>query len=464
MPFVDPAYNEKYSLLDALAHRLVAALDDPDFNGSRPTTAAEYARTGRLSTNPILLAVPLTARPLRHSQIGPRTAVLKVPAGMHSDRLQHAAEKVNLRSVIPWEFAGPPQVYPSGSFICIEVAWPADLHTDHIALGSLGPGVTDGSAARLGASNRAETVTLTLDDQLHAHMLIAGTTGSGKSTAIRTIVSQWAHDPRATFVLADGKDGQGLTPLDGLAGQVGPLSLDRDAITNALGWAWSEMKQRNAQSAADRQHRHDPLFVVMDDCDEYTSSDPTISRLTYLIAKQGRAAGVRLVFGTQSPRQTMFLDKGTKGQIPVRLVLRVTGFDESEAALDHSTPRADYLLGVGDAHLAAPGQVERLQLAYAEDDYIAGVTGHSPAFRNWPVFDPAAVMHTDADDSRAQPFGNQEAVISLAAARFGWGKDKTNRILNDLLGYGMGSDRIRERLLPLGEELAELWGKLEAEK
>lgn len=462
MPFSDPKYQEKRELLTALGQRLYAALDDPDFNGSRPTTAAERERTGKNSTNPILLAT--YDRPLKHSQIGPRTCVLKVPAGMHSERLQRAAEKVNLRAVIPWEFDGQPQVYPSGSMICIEVAWPADLHTSRITLGSLGPGVSDGSAARLGASNRAETVTLTLDDQLHAHLLVAGTTGSGKSTAIRTIVSQWAHDPRATFVLADGKDGQGLQPLDGLAGQIGPLALDQAAITNALGWAWSEMKQRNALSAADRQRRHDPLFVVMDDCDEYTASDPTISRLTYLIAKQGRAAGVHLIFGTQSPRQTMFLDKGTKGQIPVRLALKVTGFDESEAALDHSTPRADYLLGVGDAHLAAPGQVERLQLAYAEDDYIAAVTGHAPAFRNWPQFDAGRLARAEDDTSRAQPFSNQEAVIAMAAAKFGWGKDKTNRILGDMLGYGMGSDRIRERLLPLGEELAGLWAKLEAEK
>jgi hypothetical protein len=108
--------------------------------------------------------------------------------------------------------------------------------------------------------------------------------------------------------------------------------------------------------------------------------------------------------------------------------------------------------------------MERLQLAYAEDDYIAAVTGHAPAFRSWPQFDAGRLARAEDDQSRAQPFNNQEAVIALAAAKFGWGKDKTNRILNDILGYGMGSDRIRERLLPLGEELAELWGKLEAEK
>lgn len=458
--FTDPYFHQKDALMRDFGEALGYALDDPDFNGSPANNTVQRVATGNISRRPIRLAT--LDRPMRDSMKGPRSVILRIQAGMHGARLEKALTKnhhANLRPLVPWKFDGEPQIYFSGQHLCVEVAWPKDLHTDNIPLASLYPNTTSGNAAILGYSSAAETVTVGFDDKLNVHLLLAGMTGSGKSTALATIVVQLAHDPRAEFILMDGKDGQGLGPLNGLPGQIGPLATTHSQILNALGWAWDEMRRRNQEADPD----YPPLYVVFDEFDEYTKRDKIAGRLTYLIAKQGRVPRVHLLFAVHRPSQDMFLEKGTKGQFSIRLALRVSAYIESAAIIDAPTPRADFLLGVGDAHLVAPGKIERLQMAYPSAAQLRDVTGGEPHIRAWPNF-VAGRLDNDADNgSRALAFSNQEALVALAAARSKWGRDKIKRVMKENLGKSMGSNRIDDSLLPYGEELSKLWEKLEEE-
>lgn len=456
--YADPNYAQKTQLLHQFGAAVYGALDDPNFNGSRPTTQREQHATGNRSRDPIRLET--TQRPFRDSLTGPRTCVLKIPGGMHGDRLDRAITKnsyANLRPLVPWPFDGEPQVYFSGKHLCVEIAWPKELHAGDIPLSALRPNVSDGKAAILGPNTRGSTVTLRLDDKLNAHALIGGMTGSGKSTAMQLLLSQLAHDDDARFILCDGKAGQGLGPLNGVPGQIGPLATERTAIINALGWAWLEMNRRNANPG----ETHFPIYIVFDEFDGYTAYDRTVARVAYLLAKQGRTARIHLIWATQSPRQDMFIEKGTKGQFPVRIALKVAAYEESAAIVDHPMPRADYLLGCGDAHLVAPGQIERVQLAYPEAPDLRAVTGGEPQWSRWPGFDASLLDGDDSGMDRAEPFTNEEALVALKAALSGWKREKVKRIIRDALGYGMGSTRIDESLLPYGASLAELWRKME---
>ncbi len=456
--YSDTKFQEKITLRDAFGRALKAALDDPQFNGSSPTTATQRALTGKRSTDPILLE--RTDRPFRESHLGPRSIVLRICAGLHGDRLERALTRgkmAKLRTLIPWSFAGVPRVGFSGRLLEIEVAWPTELHADDIPLRTLRPNVSTGHAVILGYSTAGETVTLAFDQKLFVHALIGGATGSGKSTVLKTILAQLARDPAAQFVILDGKDGRDTRPLAGLSGLIAPIAFEKHTILNALGWLWEEMKRRNQQP---EDIQHPPLYCVFDEFDQYTADDKTTARLAYLIAKQGRVTNIHLIWATHNPARGMFLEKATKDQFAVRLGLKVPSYENAKAIMESSTLRADRLLGVGDALIAAPGQSEHLQMCYAEEADLAAVTGHAPQWRKFPEFD-LEQLTAASSAPRAKTFSTEESLIGLFAAHHEWSRDKTNRILNNLLGYGMGSERISERLLPWGQELGALWASLQ---
>ncbi len=219
------------------------------------------------------------------------------------------------------------------------------------------------------------------------------------------------------------------------------------------------MKRRNQQPD---DIRHASLYCMFDEFDQYTQHDKVAARMAYGISKQGRSANIHLIWATHNPTRSMFLEKATKDQFNLRVALKVASYQNSVAITDQPQRRADQLCGVGDALFLAPGLFQHVQIAYAEAADIEKVTGQQPQWERFPEFDTEQ-LKGGGKTSRAATFSNEESLVALFAAQNNWGRDKTSRVMREVLGYGMGSERISKRLLPFGRELENLWEQLQEE-
>lgn len=209
------------------------------------------------------------------------------------------------------------------------------------------------------------------------HLLIGGTTGSGKSEALNTLLGGLIHFYSADelrLLLIDPK-GTELTHLEDspfLDGEIGIF--DTDAV-NLLERAVAEMDRRYALFKAGRVRSLDeynrksgeavvPWWVVV--LDEYAdlTSDPdakkSIEALLKRLAQKARAAGIHLIIATQKPSAEV-ISTNLRSNLPAQLALRVKSATESRVIMDESG--AEALAGRGDAFLKSEGRLTRVQCA-----------------------------------------------------------------------------------------------------
>lgn len=456
--FADPREPQKRELLAAFGSVLVSnclAPEVSDFHGGKPIRILPGAR--RIA--------------------GPRSGIVRLSAGFDTQRLYRILTLhgcVNLRELLRvagWRFAGDPQVYPDGEMLSIEIPFPDELQLRDVRMRELLRYGTDTTRhqgrAIVGVNQSCAIVSARFDSSL-PNLLVAGTSGSGKTTGLLTLTTQLAlNTPGARFVLVDGKGD--LAPLQGLPGQVGPVAYAPREALDALGWVLGLVQERNQQKRAGRTwdgpHPDGPVYLVIDEGNLFTQSD-AFARALYLVTRAGRSVSVHTIFGVQAPRQETFgAERGTKANFAGRLALHVVSDVESRVALDRAFPRAELLGDHGDGYFLAGGKVERVQVAYYGAEEIHQAAGGPVEFQRWPRFDAATLGGAEADgDAPAQSanFTNEEAVIGLYAALQGWRFRRTNSLLRAQLGYGMGQQRVEQQLLPLGAELAQLWERLAA--
>jgi len=213
----------------------------------------------------------------------------------------------------------------------------------------------------LGLDQAGMPLFLSLSSPDVAHVLICGTTGSGKTALARTMALSLAlHNPQRQLqlLLIDPK-GRGFAPLAGLphllcAPQTEiPLALDR------LKWLVQEMERRDAQGI------NSPRLVVFVDelADLLMSGGKEMELAVTRLSQRGREAGVHLVACTQKPTAAV-LGSLTKANFPVRLVGSVTSPEEAKVAAGVSGTGAERLQGHGDFVLVLKGQSERFCAAY----------------------------------------------------------------------------------------------------
>lgn len=223
------------------------------------------------------------------------------------------------------------------------------------------------------------------------HLLIAGTTGSGKSVALEVIIGGFLTrydseqiqfvivDPKQTelidFELFDGVKNNclgepiGSTPRDACR----ILSLALDEMTRRLDLFASTSKtlrsqgQRSIKNIDQYNSRGDAqlprLVVVLDEYADLVSSEDDkkeIEALLVQLAQKSRSAGIHLIVATQKPIVEV-LSTVVKGNLPAVLALRVNSQSDSRVVLDEGG--AERLLGKGDALLKIGGQTRRLQIA-----------------------------------------------------------------------------------------------------
>ncbi len=188
------------------------------------------------------------------------------------------------------------------------------------------------------------------------HLLLAGTTGSGKSELLRTLVLSLSmhHCPsKLNFLFVDFKGGSGLGPLQKLPHSVGMLTdLSAEAVGRAMSSLRAEVRRREslfaqaeASDLASYQQRHGEhlevlshLVLVIDEYRMLLEDVPQAMDELLRIATLGRSLGIHLVMATQRPQGAVSAD--IRANVTTSIALRVQPGMESQDAIG-STSAAD---------------------------------------------------------------------------------------------------------------------------
>lgn len=250
--------------------------------------------------------------------------------------------------------------------LALEVPRPGSTSVSLVRLQAALPPLPQGTAL-LGRDEEGAPLLLRLTSPEVAHLLIAGTTGSGKTALARALLTSLAlvHSPdELRLVLVDPK-GSGFAPFAGLPHLVGPVLRDLPAVEQRLAWLVDEMAWR--EEAAVRLPR---VVVAVDEvADLLAASSPAADALTRL-ATRGRESGLHLVLCTQKPTADA-LGSLLRANLPCRIVGRVTSAQEAVVAAGIKGTGAERLLGRGDFLLAAGGDIVRFQAGFVAPAEIA---------------------------------------------------------------------------------------------
>ena len=227
------------------------------------------------------------------------------------------------------------------------------------------------------------------------HLLIAGTTGSGKSVCINAFITclvfnNSPHDLK--LVMVDPKKVE-LVRFNGLPHLIGKVEVDADRAVGVLRWLTSEMDRRyelfeqaharnigtyNRKVGGGKggQARLPTIAVFIDELADLMNTYPgDVERNLCRLAQMARATGIHLVVATQRP-STDVITGLIKANFPARLSFAVASGTDSRVILD--TIGAEHLMGKGDMLYQAPdaGAPVRVQGVYVTDTEIERVTNH----------------------------------------------------------------------------------------
>ena len=225
------------------------------------------------------------------------------------------------------------------------------------------------------------------------HVLIAGTTGSGKSVCTNSLIVSLLYKStpdEVRFIMVDPKMVE-LAPYNGIPHLLIPVVTDPKKAAGALQWAVYEMMKRyklfsernvkdlagyNALAAADETLKKLPSVVVVIDelADLMLVAAKEVEESICRVAQMGRAAGMHLVIATQRPSADVITGL-MKANIPSRIAFAVASSLESRIILD--TTGAEKLVGRGDM-LYAPlgeGKPRRVQGCFISTEEIDRVVG-----------------------------------------------------------------------------------------
>jgi DNA segregation ATPase FtsK/SpoIIIE, S-DNA-T family len=199
------------------------------------------------------------------------------------------------------------------------------------------------------------------------HMIVAGSTGSGKSVAVNAMLSSLlvARTPEDMRLLLIDPKVVELMPYSGVPHLLAPPVSDVAGATKVLSWCVEEMERRYATLAAagcksiqtyNQKHveaRLPFVVVVVDElADLMMQGEKAIEPLLVRLGQKARAAGIHVVIATQRPSVDVVTGL-IKSNFPARLGFRVAQAVDSRVVLDEAG--AESLLGKGDALLKAGG-------------------------------------------------------------------------------------------------------------
>lgn len=259
------------------------------------------------------------------------------------------------------------RLYRDGNALHLEVPRPQPAVVSLLALCRSLPKPPPLTAV-LGLDTEGIPLLLRLPGPDVAHVLVAGTTGSGKTALLRSLVVSLAlFNPqrKLQLVLVDPK-GRGFGALAGLPHLLRPVVTETAAALNLLANLAAEMERR------DREGRSEPALVVVVDelADLRQTGGKAVEDLLSRLTQRGREAGLHVVVATQRPTAAV-LGGLVKANLPVRLVGAVSSAEEARLATGVAASGAERLRGRGDFLLVAHGEVIRFQAAYIGEAEMA---------------------------------------------------------------------------------------------
>src|SRR5512143_268812 len=226
------------------------------------------------------------------------------------------------------------------------------------------------------------------------HLLIAGTTGSGKSVCVNAIIScLMSHfTPNELRLLMVDPKRVELTTYNGVPHLLAPVVVELEKVTGVLNWVTREMDERyrkfaksgarniddyntkveenNAKESAAQEPILPYIMVVIDELADLMMLAPDETEKTICrLAQMARATGIHLIIATQRPSVDVVTGL-IKANFPARIAFSVASSVDSRVILD--TTGAERLLGRGDMLYVAPeiGSPQRLQGCFVSDKEI----------------------------------------------------------------------------------------------
>ena len=239
----------------------------------------------------------------------------------------------------------------------------------------------------VGLGKDIEGKVITIDLAKMPHLLVAGTTGSGKSVCVNTLLAGIMYKARpdeVKLILVDPKVVE-LTNYNGIPHLLVPVVTDAKKAASALHWAVGEMERRYKSFAdtrvrdikaynAQAEEKMPYIVIVIDEMSDLMMvAKADVEDAILRLAQKARACGIHMVLATQRPSVDVITGI-VKANIPSRIAFAVSSLTDSRTILDMGG--AEKLLGKGDMlyYPIGANKPSRVQGAFVSDEELNRVT------------------------------------------------------------------------------------------
>ncbi|MBQ9636141.1 MAG: DNA translocase FtsK [Acidaminococcaceae bacterium] len=239
----------------------------------------------------------------------------------------------------------------------------------------------------VGLGKDIEGNVITIDLSKMPHLLVAGTTGSGKSVCVNTLLTGImfkARPDEVKLILVDPKVVE-LTNYNGIPHLLVPVVTDAKKAASALHWAVAEMERRYKSFAdtrvrdikaynAQAEEKMPFIVIVIDEMSDLMMvAKADVEDAILRLAQKARACGIHMVLATQRPSVDVITGI-VKANIPSRIAFAVSSLTDSRTILDMGG--AEKLLGKGDMLFYPIGSNKplRVQGAFVSDEELNRIT------------------------------------------------------------------------------------------
>ncbi|MBQ4359106.1 MAG: DNA translocase FtsK 4TM domain-containing protein [Proteobacteria bacterium] len=274
------------------------------------------------------------------------------------------------------------------------------------------------------------------------HLLVAGSTGSGKSVGINTMICSLLYNAtpdEVKFILVDPKCLE-LSIYEGIPHLLVPPITTPDETISALDWACDEMDERykllasfgvrniagyneqlenptlpraiecvaeKDENGAPKYKKMPYIVIIVDEfADLIMTAGKEIERSIMRLAQKARAAGIHIILATQRPSSDIITGV-IKANFPTRLAFRVFSAINSKVILDEKG--AEALLGNGDSLFLPPnsGILQRVHGAYVSDDEVQKIVSYLASQRA-PEYNPDITAPRNTEDGGDEGSSNSD--------------------------------------------------------